>query len=225
MIQREEQMKRIVAGLEKAFGKRLAFAGLQGSYLRGEATEYSDFDVMVVLDQLSIEDLQAYRAIIDELPDKEKACGFICGREELGHWPRYEIFQLQAGTKPYYGTLEGLLPRWEKQDIAQSISIATANLYHGLCHQYLYGAEDQRGEKLRPFYKAFFFILQLTTYSQRGRYYVTKKELRAALSQPEGEMLEMDMNWAEKKAEVSLNPHKYYRQLMAWCQKTLKTFG
>ena len=67
--------------LRAAFGDRLVYIGLQGSYLRGEATETSDIDVMVVLRRMTPADLSAYRRAIEELPDAEKSCGFICGAE------------------------------------------------------------------------------------------------------------------------------------------------
>ena len=36
--------------LTENFGERIWFVGLQGSYGRGEATESSDIDVVVILD-------------------------------------------------------------------------------------------------------------------------------------------------------------------------------
>ena len=44
--------------LDETFGERVWFAGLQGSYGRGEATETSDIDVVVILDDVSAVDLQ-----------------------------------------------------------------------------------------------------------------------------------------------------------------------
>ena len=39
--------------LNENFEKRVWFVGLQGSYGRGEATDTSDIDIVVVLDELS----------------------------------------------------------------------------------------------------------------------------------------------------------------------------
>ena len=39
--------------LEETFGSRVWFAGLQGSRGRGEATETSDIDMVVILDRLT----------------------------------------------------------------------------------------------------------------------------------------------------------------------------
>ncbi len=42
----------------QAFKSRVWFIGLQGSYGRSEATETSDIDVVVILDELRINDLK-----------------------------------------------------------------------------------------------------------------------------------------------------------------------
>ena len=61
------------------FGDRLLYVGLQGSYLRGEAHENSDIDVMVILDQFSVRDMDRYREILKKIGFYEKSCGLICG--------------------------------------------------------------------------------------------------------------------------------------------------
>lgn len=40
--------------VEQTFSDRVWFIGLQGSYGRGEATDTSDIDVVVILDELRI---------------------------------------------------------------------------------------------------------------------------------------------------------------------------
>ena len=40
----------MIADLRRTFGARLCYVGLQGSYLRGEAHDGSDLDLMVVID-------------------------------------------------------------------------------------------------------------------------------------------------------------------------------
>ena len=45
------------------FANRVWFVGLQGSYGRGEATETSDIDIVVILDELSAKDIQIYNDI------------------------------------------------------------------------------------------------------------------------------------------------------------------
>lgn len=49
MIEITGWMKGFLQKLDNIFGKRVFFVGLQGSYGRGEATETSDIDVVVIL--------------------------------------------------------------------------------------------------------------------------------------------------------------------------------
>lgn len=89
----------VMTTLKAAFGERLLCLGLQGSYLRGEATADSDIDLLVVLDQVTIDDLDAFHAAMRSLPDGERAVGFTCGRAELAAWPAYELYQFEHGPR------------------------------------------------------------------------------------------------------------------------------
>ena len=66
--------------VEQAFQGRIWFMGLQGSYGRGEATEHSDIDVVLILDTVSPDDLEQYSLLLDTLPMREKVCGFVSGK-------------------------------------------------------------------------------------------------------------------------------------------------
>ena len=50
-------MDGFLKALNDTFGNRVWFVGLQGSYGRGETTETSDIDVVVILDELSALDI------------------------------------------------------------------------------------------------------------------------------------------------------------------------
>lgn len=80
MIEITEFIKKYMAALDQAFQDRVWFAGLQGSYGRGEATEASDIDMVVILNQLSASDIHTYDAMLDTLPCRELICGFLSGR-------------------------------------------------------------------------------------------------------------------------------------------------
>ena len=79
MIDMTEWMKGVLRALDDTFGHRVWFVGLQGSYGRGEATETSDIDVVVILEALSAADIQSYSAMLDTLPNRELICGFLSG--------------------------------------------------------------------------------------------------------------------------------------------------
>ena len=92
------------AGLQAAFGLRLRFLGLQGSYGRGEAREGSDIDLVVILDQVTEADWRTYREVLAGLPHPELACGFFSGAAELAGWDRADLFQFVHDTTPILGT-------------------------------------------------------------------------------------------------------------------------
>ena len=74
-------LKTLENKLIEEFKNRLIFFGLQGSRARGEANENSDIDIVVILDNLSINDLKTYKEIISSLEHNNLFCGFISGME------------------------------------------------------------------------------------------------------------------------------------------------
>ena len=52
----DNYLEKLILRCKESFGDRLFYVGLQGSYLRGDATENSDIDVMIVLDGFSVEE-------------------------------------------------------------------------------------------------------------------------------------------------------------------------
>ena len=61
MFDLNSYLRDLISCCQASFGDRLLYVGLQGSYLRGEAHEDSDIDVMVILDRFSLEDMDTYR--------------------------------------------------------------------------------------------------------------------------------------------------------------------
>lgn len=130
MITPATWMPAAVAALQGAFGARLRFVGLQGSYRRGEATEASDIDICVILDRLDAADLPSLRAALDSLPEGEKAAGFVAGAAQLRAWPPYEILAFAGDMDAWYGELAPLLPPVTTADIRLGARTAVAALYH-----------------------------------------------------------------------------------------------
>ena len=124
-------MPAAVEGLKQAFGPRLRFVGLQGSYRRGEATEASDIDLCVILDRLETADFPRLRQVLDALPEGEKAAGFVAGAPELAAWPRFELFAFAQDMDAWHGELAPLLPPLTEADIRLGCRTALA----GLCHE------------------------------------------------------------------------------------------
>ena len=83
MIDITTWMHNFMLTLNETFENRVWFVGLQGSYGRGEATETSDIDVVVILDELSSMDIRTYNNMLDALSHRELICGFLSGKKKL----------------------------------------------------------------------------------------------------------------------------------------------
>ena len=77
--------------INNTFSDRIWFVGLQGSYGKNEATESSDIDMVVILDELNSDDINTYNNMLDTLPHREKICGFISGKSELLKWESSDL--------------------------------------------------------------------------------------------------------------------------------------
>lgn len=168
-------MGELTEKLLERFGERLLFVGLQGSRQRGEAREDSDIDVVVVLDELEAEDLTAYRSLLQDMPQGELACGFVCGLRELRAWPGYDLVALSRDTSGYHGDLLALLPPLGRKDEIACVRVGAANLYHAACHTLLFG--ELEPQALRELYKSAFFLLRMEHALRAGEYTPTRKAL------------------------------------------------
>ena len=71
MVEINAFLQAFIKALDDAFGARVYFVGLQGSYGRGEATQSSDIDLAVILSELTAEDIYKYGSMLDTLPHRE----------------------------------------------------------------------------------------------------------------------------------------------------------
>lgn len=215
-------MREAVALLQKRFGPRLLFVGLQGSRRRGEARADSDIDIVTILDTLNLADLAAYRTVMRSLPEGKKACGFTCGREELLAWPPIELFQFAQDTDAYYGDLNPLLPPVTRQDTAMGARAAVAGLHHFAAYLYVSGNEDSRANELKALYKSFYFAVQLVEWLRGGVYARSKKELLPMLSGDEAEMLRLGMDPAYYEQRQKNDPDSLFSLMLAWSGRVMR---
>ena len=174
MIDLSAWMPRFLDVLTETFGERVWFVGLQGSYARGEATETSDIDLVVILDSLSAQDVQTYHDMLDTLPHRGLICGFLSGREEIMHWEPSDLFQFYHDTKPICGSLDVLLPLIDAAAVDRAIRIGACNIYHGCVHNMLYEKDE---DMLRGLYKSASFVIQAVCFRQTGRYVTRKSDM------------------------------------------------
>lgn len=99
MLEIEVWMKCFTEKLRAAFGEKLEFIGLQGSYGRGEATESSDIDVVVIFSELAMSDLERYKDLIGEMTYNSKSSQKTClnGRAGLSKILKYKGRKIQSG--------------------------------------------------------------------------------------------------------------------------------
>lgn len=218
MIDAESYLAAVIKVLQDKFGDRLQYVGLQGSYLRGEATQDSDIDLMVVLDRVDMPSLDAYREAVCSVGSVEKACGFLCGKEELRNWNALEACHVLHTTKDYYGSLEPLLPPFCRADVYQFVKLSLNNLYHELCHRYIYGGREKSAAKLAISSKSVFFILQNSFYLETGAFVRTKWELLQKLQGPDREVLALSLRLQK---EQSIDFDADFSLLLSWCQRKL----
>ena len=168
--------------LSECFGDRVWFVGLQGSYSRGEATESSDLDMVVILDKLQPADISKYHAMLDSLPNRDLLCGFLSGKAEILNWEPSDLFQFYYDTTPIKGSLDELLPFLDNSAVNRAIQTGVCNIYHGCVHNMLY---EKSNDILYGLYKSAVFAVQAIVFIQTGRYFRKQEELCAAASPQE----------------------------------------
>lgn len=179
-------MKNYLEKLKSLFSVKLLFVGLQGSYGRSEADDESDIDVVVILSHVSAGDLKAYSTMLDSLPNRDKVCGFISGREELINWERSDLFQFYYDTTPLFGSIDFLLPLIGRDDVRRAVRIGACNIYHMCGHNLVH---EKDCEILKALYKLAAFTIQAYYFDKTGTYIKKKDELIPLLPPREREIL------------------------------------
>lgn len=191
MIDISVWMQNYLSALTETFGERVWFVGLQGSYARGEATEASDIDAVVILDELAAADIQKYNRMLDRLPNRELICGFISGKEELLNWEPSDLFQLCYDTIPIKGSLEEALTLIDKNAVDRAIKIGACNIFHGCVHNMLH---EKSEDVLRGLYKYASFVVQAIVFRQTGSYMNRQKDFLQVASAEEQGIIETFMH-------------------------------
>ena len=213
MIDITAWMKNFLQTLEATFENRVWFVGLQGSYGRGEATETSDIDVVVILDELSATDIQTYNDMLDTLSNRELICGFLSGKNEILNWEPSDLFQFCNDTTPIKGSLDEVLAVVNKSAVNRAIKIGACNIFHGCVHNMLYEKSD---DILRGLYKSASFVVQAIVFKQTGNYVKQQKELLKVASCDEQAIVETFLN-LKNGGTVDFDPMS--KTLFAWSKK------
>ena len=191
MVNIEVWMDDFITALDEIFGERVYFVGLQGSYARGEATETSDIDTVVILDEFSADDIKKYNAMLDSLPNRELICGFISGKEEILNWEPSDLFQFYHDTKSIKGSFDELLTKIDTESVRRAIKIQVCNIYHGCVHNMLH---EKDAGILKGLYKSASFAVQAICFMKTGKYITRQKDLFEFVLLDEQEITQIFIN-------------------------------
>ena len=199
--------------LNEIFANRVWFVGLQGSYGRDEATETSDIDIVVILDELSAMDIQTYHNMLDTMSHRELICGFLSGKKEIMNWEPSDLFQFCHDTTPIKGSLDEVLAVVDESAVNRAIKIGACNIYHGCVHNLLH---EKSEDILRGLYKSASFVVQAIAFKQTGNYISHQKELLKVVSSDEQVIVD---TFLKLKKGGTVNFDLMSKTLFAWSKK------
>ena len=213
MIDMTVWMPSFLQTLKETFASRVWFVGLQGSYGRGEATETSDVDIVVILDELSAKDIKTYNDMLDTLSHRDFICGFLSGKSEILNWEPSDLFQFCNDTTPIKGCLDEVFAMVDENAVNRAIKIGTCNIFHGCVHNMLH---EKSEDILRGLYKSASFVVQAIAYKQTGNYIKHQRDLLGVVSSDEREIIETFINL---KNGGSVDFELTSETLFAWAKK------
>ena len=216
MIDINNWMNNFLQTLTETFGNRVWFVGLQGSYGRDEATETSDIDIVVILDELSALDIQKYNTMLDTLPNRELICGFLSGKKEILNWEPSDLFQFYYDTNPIKGNIDELLLLIEENAINRAIKIGVCNVYHECVHNMLYEKDE---DILRGLYKSASFVVQAICFKQTNKYITHQKDLLQIVATDERVIIEIFLSL---KNGGMMDFKEMSEILFVWCKKWME---
>lgn len=215
MIDINSWLNKFTDDLNETFSNRIWFVGLQGSYARNEANEDSDIDIVVILDELTANDIRSYSLMLDRLPHREKICGFLSGKSEIFNWEISDLFQFICDTKPIKGTLDELFSLIDADAVNRAIRIGACNIYHGCVHNMLH---EKNVDILKGLYKSASFVVQAICYKQTGEYIRLQKDLLLKASCDEKTIIE---NYLSLKNGTEIDFEMFSATLFNWSKSII----
>ncbi len=219
MIDITSWMPNFLQTLNETFSGRVWFVGLQGSYGRGEATETSDIDIVVILDELSASDIRTYNAMLDTLAHRNLICGFLSGKSEILNWEPSDLFQFCNDTVPITGSLDEVLAVVDESAVNRAIKTGVCNIFHGCVHNMLY---EKSEDILRGLYKSASFVVQAIAFKQTGTYIRQQKDLLQLAASDDRAIAETFMNL---KNGAAVEFDSMSEALFTWSKKGIAENG
>ncbi len=210
--------------LKNIFGNRLVYVGCHGSWARGEAEPTSDIDATVVLDQIGPSDIAKFGAIVAEMPEAERVgSGVFISVPELQAWPRWELLQFYYGCKPLHGSIKGIVPKPNSEDLIMDIRVKASSNVFTARHYLLYPHDLSKVvHRLNYPFKYSFYALQSWVLLRDGRYFSSKDELLSILSDNDNrEVVRVARDWRKSEKDRENRPLHYIELLERWSRKML----
>jgi hypothetical protein len=172
--------------------------------------------MVVILDEVTVDDVKTYHEMLDALPNRALMCGFFSGKKELLHWEASDLFQFYYDTTPILGSLDELLTVLDEAAVNRAIKIGACNIYHGCVHNMLF---DKSEEILKGLYKAASFVVQAIAFRETRTYIRHQKDLLNMGTKAEQEITKIFLNIKnggeirfEEMSAVLMNWSQYWIQ-------------
>lgn len=201
------------------FCERVAFIGLQGSRSRGEARPDSDIDAVVLFDRLDRDTIDGYRTILDGMPYRELACGFVSGYREIAPWAPHDLFQFRRDTVAVFGDLDAVLPPEGPSDAAWAANSGACSVYHACAHNMVH---ERSTDILAQLSKPCRFTLQAVICARTGTYHRSSDALRAVAG-PDGWVLDI-RDLADAGQVWSLDSDELSERVLSWASDVITEF-
>lgn len=208
-------INQLTVKLQDAFGERLHFVGIQGSRARGEAQPDSDIDSVVLIENLTANDIITYRKIVATMPHHEIACGFIGSPDVLAAWPRYDAFNLVMDTKQIFGTFDFMNTTFTAADAIQSARAGASEIYHAISHTIAFEPETLP-QVVDACIKSSFFVMRALCYAETNEYPNSRQRMKELASPEELVFLE------SYKSSSVIEPSELASQLLEWTESVIE---
>jgi len=208
----------LVEKLQQGFGERLLLVVHVGSWARHDANAQSDVDLNVVLDKVAPDDIITYRKMIETMPERQMACGFLGGAEEMKLWPKWELPAFYYGCQVLYGNVAEVIGPVSRKDIFDHIMIQVSGINHAVRHAMIYDEDlEEAATSMKGLYKAAFFVIQGWYLLKYGEYVGKRSELLNKSIFPDDLIvLHRFALWHDQEAERRGNPMETLALLEGW---------
>jgi len=221
------EVREVADALVAAVGTNLSCLLWHGSWARGEQTETSDHDMIVVV---KIVDEEVIMRVRDVFADRPGWSTYIKSEQELRQYPITGRLQFHYGLIPLYGDFEP--PPLSRADLVEDIRLLAVNIQHECRYRLIHGSRKIDSGLVEAFvrvrnarwmyYQAKLAVLALKARElMHGRSYPeTRTELRKRLSEDD-ELAIIDIIdlWPELRAGFEADSTPLALQIDAFARK------